>query len=750
MLTQLSLSALRSDNVSYGLANTQPMQSRLVLANEGSFNFNTLLENVIDVKSKNYTMFYLTQKTNIINNTIDIPLPYKQNKITTTLGFRTSALSYTKGVSSTVAINNTYRLAFSAQGSTNCLFTINFLDSTSCTISHNDGLGEYYAVMNNLSGLDLKRSVFISTSSDSVFRYVVSSDSIIITKGILNGSNIDDYQFCPVGNRLSAVQIGTNTGLFNLSALSIVGNPTYLLDASLNNCRYVKYVEIGNSLISNQSTSITGVPCNYLLYKNLHSNPINEHKIIVLKNQFTDSGMASRGDNLVLSAEKTDITTNLRTYTSIFNNIETEEDTGLELNYVSYNKSIPIVMGLNYFKTGNSMAPYSKININDTSFTRQGSFASISPRYADKVYYIEKTNIDTERVLLCTWLYGDIYNNDNKKVWLDRYYYPDLITKQAALSGVQLFSPTFKSFAEKNIFNTASLLSSVKIKQYYDKISDFVFIPESNYIYERTNLELSNILISNDINAVNTGYYNTINSNGGMFLAFDIINYNSLDYFTIKSDVNNIEGGININFNRDEIGITCTLFDTASSNYITIDTFFELPAAKKVSIILNINTNTGELKAFVDGKLVANRSFRAYYYSRLLYGDILANEQPLELINRQFTLNEDVTNYINNVVLSVFPLADEELIAFAAGDSRRSAESLYISIPNGFQNNTDEILQLNSFATNQKSKSSNVDVYISGLSSVSETLRGDLAQYLATNTIDLLPLATELQNINIV
>lgn len=752
MLTQLSLSALRSDNVSYGLTNTLPMQSRLVLANGGSFNFNSLLENVVDVKTKNYTMFYLTQKNKISNYTIDIPLKPSTSKITTTIGFGTSALSYNGALSgASRTINNTYNLAFSALGSTNIFFTINFLDNETCTIGHNDGIGEYFAVLNSLSCISLKRSIFIATSSENLFRYVVSSDKLIISKALTVGSSIIDLQFTPVNGSLSGSIVNSgSTAASNLSSLSIIGNPTLFQAASLQDSNYIKYTGESDLLIKSDSTSITSVPCNYLVYKSIHSNSPNVHKIITLKNQFTESGIASRGDNLVLSAGNTDVTTNLRSYTSIFTDIDAEESGGLELNYVAYNKSVPLSIGKTYFKTENSLAPYDQININDTSLIRQGSFASISPKYADKVYYVKRTNDNNDKTLLCTWLFGDNYNTNDKKLWLDRYYYPDLIQKQTALSGVPLFNATFDSFAEKNIFNTASLLSSVKNEQYYDKISDFAFVPKSDYIYVREDLKALSQLLINNIDTVDVGYYNEINNNGGMFLSFDIINYTSEEYFTVMSTVNDIEGGITIKFNRDKIEFNCALFDSISANFNTISNTFTFPASKKISVLLSINTNTGNLKMLVDGRLVDNTSFEPYIYSRLLYGDIVANDLPLELVNKAFNLNEDVTNYINNVFLSVKPLAEEEVVAFAVGQSMRDAETRYISLPCGLRNNTDEILQLNSFEMNQKSKSSNINIHVSGLSGISDATRSELLQYITKNTADLLPLTSDIKNINII
>ena len=91
-----------------------------------------------------------------------------------------------------------------------------------------------------------------------------------------------------------------------------------------------------------------------------------------------------------------------------------------------------------------SLWPYKYININDTKFIKNGAFGSNVPFFADKFKKLQnyKSNLkdDTNKSVsannetyLCSWLYKP--NNETSPIWLDRYYYPDLISRKDALHG---------------------------------------------------------------------------------------------------------------------------------------------------------------------------------------------------------------------------------------------------------------------------------------------------------------------------
>ena len=88
------------------------------------------------------------------------------------------------------------------------------------------------------------------------------------------------------------------------------------------------------------------------------------------------------------------------------------------------------------------MWPFKYINLNDTKFIKNGAFGSNVPYFSDKFKKLQsyKNSIkdsDGNRLTpnnetyLCSWLYKPTH--ESEPIWLDRYYYPDLISRADAL-----------------------------------------------------------------------------------------------------------------------------------------------------------------------------------------------------------------------------------------------------------------------------------------------------------------------------
>ena len=157
-------------------------------------------------------------------------------------------------------------------------------------------------------------------------------------------------------------------------------------------------------------------------------------------------------------------------------------------------------------------------------------------------------------------------------IWVDRYYYPDLVSKEEALDGKPVFNITYDNVIESLIENNSTLKESVTEKLFFDKKSDLTFEPEKEYIYERINrieeiderLQLKYCdLKKGERNA--PFYYKTINTNGGYTLAFKFFNND----FSIKSNYNEIEAGISIEKSGVNLTLTFTFFDNATNLYET-------------------------------------------------------------------------------------------------------------------------------------------------------------------------------------
>ena len=130
------------------------------------------------------------------------------------------------------------------------------------------------------------------------------------------------------------------------------------------------------------------------------------------------------------------------------------------------------------------MVPFTKLNINDTKFVDSGAFSYTQPFLADRVYELDdEGGVKSEdATYLCTWLSGGV---GKRGVWVDRYFYTDLASKEEALSSNDTYNVTYEELVENLIMNNSSLKTSVEKKYIFDKKSDFVFQPNKRYRYER-------------------------------------------------------------------------------------------------------------------------------------------------------------------------------------------------------------------------------------------------------------------------
>lgn len=146
------------------------------------------------------------------------------------------------------------------------------------------------------------------------------------------------------------------------------------------------------------------------------------------------------------------------------------------------------------------------MNINDSAFVRNGAFASNVPYFADKFKKFQNYNTSPNSFTYhCTWLYQE--NDSSKPVWLDRYYYPDYISRKSLNKKEgSPFSLSFENILDLNYLNEESIenenlsqyeseqLSKFKnaIKEYgyIDKVSDLTIEGGTTYKYSRISKEM--------------------------------------------------------------------------------------------------------------------------------------------------------------------------------------------------------------------------------------------------------------------
>ena len=274
-----------------------------------------------------------------------------------------------------------------------------------------------------------------------------------------------------------------------------------------------------------------------------------------LKNQLSNS-------NIVHSESVLDDPTHQRKYYNITNSDSTEKsEENLSLNYTFFNKEYEIFPNkMNRITMPESIFPFKKININDTTLANNGAFAAKSPYFSDKVFKNTDKNENTlaeqfeeteeflvdqddqsfillqdDNILgfqnlneiqsndlfgtyLCTWLKDE----GSEAVWYDRYYLPDTKSFQVSLTGTATESSfdnlsQAKQFFEKNKVGT----------YYFDVRSNLTFEPNASYLYQRIGKDYINLMISNQESKLVKSNFEVLSS-GGQVITTDSFNLNTL------------------------------------------------------------------------------------------------------------------------------------------------------------------------------------------------------------------------------
>lgn len=740
MVTRVDFKALSSISTSYSLNNFNTQQYKIVLNGGGSFNFNNLFKNCIDVAVRGFSLFYLTNERLLdANNTL--PALDTSKEITTPIVFGSRYLVPTLATDLNYDLNSSINLLFTQTPTVWEYFTIRFVDKKYCYIVYSDSIGDFYLTVDNSIGV-LRRSVHFSsvftTSGSQFFKYT------------LNGTRLALYKEDP--NTNITHQIAINTETLQLSAINItpsslqaytfsVYNKTVTCEEDYNT-DYVFYKQRGLEI--DVDSSHFGIPQNYLISRNLDSL-ISPTKIISLKNLQTEKNQYTLGNNLGLSSNRLNDLVKMRSYTSIHTDIDSNASSELGLNYVCYNMSYSIKPGINYFTTDFTFDPIKQININDTTLAQQGCFAASIPSLADKLYYTESTS-KGPIPLLCTWLSGNSINS----IWIDRYYYPDRfkgIEKSAQ-------SDTLNADIITAIDRDALLGKDVNSNNYFDIISNMVITPNTQYAYDRVDYSRFSFNGINEYKALqkNTTYYDRINKNHGLLLSFDIINYISPKQYGIYSTINDIPGGLAIFFNNDTLYVSLKLYSGDTKPHI-IEHYTPIPTSRKTRVTVSIDSHKGTLKVYLQDQLVINDTFLPAFYNNIIYGEFFSTDgKRLVTLNNTFGSSTYKYNYIDDIIIATSPLNEDIVNAFITYKARLSdnnVDSFYISLPCGLRNNTDNISRINSLRGSTQSKSNAFNINVSNLNISDEHRRGIYAA--VHNAVSkTLPINKTINRINII
>jgi len=750
----------------------------------GDFNLNFIfaLSGTQDFKNLNFTNFYLTNNVLLDNITTHKQINVKPEALLTTLNFTTSGnnyLQYRKASLSSFKENNTIYEAVYYGGTTftdilsdGSNFEITFVDDFTCRVSTIYNNIRYYLVVSDDAAIINKRTVLFVAENRlqltgfnieyNLLKYSTNSYiNLYSTKAGVKYILLND------GGTLYAEQITTSSkaNQFFIADSSITINQEVNLTVpSPYNASFATYTNQGTIDNSKSDFNLTS---NYLFYSSsntadLNFNFYNLKNIVNTQEQFTSS------NNLLSTSATTIYGQDLREYTSIFSDIDSERNEVLSLNFVYNNFDIVIKPGTTYFTTPSSMVPFTKLNINDTKFTKCGSFSFKRPDLADRVYRLDdNTPKDQNVTYLCTWLSGAI---GQEGIWVDRYFYPDLASKEAALAASPVYNVTYEGAVENLIMTNSSLKTSVTDRLYFDKKSDLVFEPNRRYKYVRVSEDdfirksPTNFCETARINNRVNNYFKTINENGGFGLGFTL--QNNTGNFSIRSGSNDIDGGINFYKYGNEIVFAFVLFDNSTEGKsiperLAINTFrhtFKVDEFEKTNIFLSFNAIEGVCNLYLNSNVIYSFNVNAYqlYTKRILFGDIFLHWTDWQgdagvPHKKEILYNAATTNlFIDNLYLTLEPLEKYQELAVIFSTNIDSIQNLSISLPCGMRNLTDTIQTVNSINTNLKNKSNVVDINIKNLNIKDSSITNEVKNILTTNIINSLPKAAVINDINFI
>jgi len=765
--TTVSLSTYKSNKVGLCVDSLNLTQFSRTYAGNFSFNFITALSGAVDFKNKNYTDFYLTN-SNTLNKFIEFKSDrLKPSSIYSSLQFskcegagnylkfvKNIRPEFFKGSDSFVDINYYGATGFSdKQNDSLTLFNIEFIDDFYCSVSYIENNKKYYLVATDdpevegnipvlfVNGNKLNRESrkveYILTKAGSVqyLTFIVKKGSkkyiLRKHKEVLVGQVIDKFE-------------NINYFYINGTSAKIIFNQSTLVSDPINTS-FIEYTD--TEYLINESRSSFDIESNYIFYKN-SSVDNSTFNVINLKNIADTADSFTSSNNLLSSDNDLVFNDRIRNYTSILNDINAEEDASLELNFVTYNLSYKITPGSTSFTAPSSLNPFGKLNINDTKFVESGSFAFPYPYFADKVYKKLDNIPVTEGQYLCTWLSG---MPGEAGIWVDRYYYPDLVSKATALGSKPIYNITYNDAIENLIESNSNLKASVTDKLFFDKLSDLTFEPKKEYIYERIKgverideqMQLKYCDLKNQERSA-PNYYKAINTNGGYTLAFKFFSND----FSIKSHVNEIDAGISIVKVGTILNLEFKFFDNASNRYETFTKTITLSDLTNNDLYISFNNSTGTGIVYLNTIEVLKYNLLSFQYTnkQILFGDINLTSEDF---NGDILLSNITTNNaISDLFLSLQPLSIEDEIVTVFTRNINKVDDLYISLPCGMRNYSDNIDTLNTLGANLKSKSNVVDINIDNLNITDLDVLNQVKNNLLADIQKSLPATTVINKIN--
>lgn len=451
----------------------------------------------------------------------------------------------------------------------NHIFYLQFLNDNECRILHTFGDLTFYLTVDQMKIISFKREpkqnqekfVFTRQGRKIKFYKSIFHKEYDVNGDIVSGKG--NHQLYSLGvqrkndgqGALRVYPIGQD-GVQCQAYINASSNDfDFYVDSS-----WISYDRKGYISSIDQNKSAFNLSTQALIHHQY--NKEDGMNFIPLKNTLSPKGNVMRGSNLMITDNNLpDV--DFKIYTSIQSGLN--QETGFQnitLTFNFFDQQIEVNDGDEVFFTISqsqeqtgipTLWPYKQININDTKFVKNGSFASDIPQFSDKIkkFQNNKNKIKSEsgdvvqannKTYLCSWLYKK--NHSDQPIWLDRYYYPDFISRKEALSEKSTYNQSFENILDKNYSNDSSFGDKISKMTYFDKMSDLVIQQGNTYVYNRvSSKQIEKILQSIEENRIKTG----INQKKKEINLHEQFLFDNENYFKIKSSDWKNSNSINLN-----------------------------------------------------------------------------------------------------------------------------------------------------------------------------------------------------------
>lgn len=456
----------------------------------------------------------------------------------------------------------------------NYIFYVNFINENECTISHTYGDVTYYLVVENTKTVRFSSQPI---NDNEKFVFILDDNKLRLFKKILH--NKYDERDEIIGTYFKFYTLFVHRPNEGEAVLMVVEGSEEEKDNNIcfvtNNILDFNFFVDTSWISYDRSKFISSINDRKSAY-NLETQALIHHQynkedgfnFIPLKNNLSYKGNTIRG-NYMNQSDSRYPDVDFRTYTGIHTGLNQEKGNDtitLTFNFTDQeyelNDGDDLIItiedtsleGTNMME---SLWPYKYININDTKFIKNGAFGSNVPFFADKFKKLQnyKSNLkdDTNKSVsannetyLCSWLYKP--DNETSPIWLDRYYYPDLISRKDALHGNSTYEQSFENILDKNYTNHEYYKDVISGKihrnTYFDKKSDLVIEAGNTYRYQRLSKEMVNeVLEQIEEHSIPT----LLDNAGREFNINELFQFNNENYRILKYDKWNKTNAINFN-----------------------------------------------------------------------------------------------------------------------------------------------------------------------------------------------------------